>query len=121
MSESERRQKEIATATATALPAAAAARLSGSPGSPRAKGPALVPPAAAATNSARVSTGNLLPLLWVVFLALVSTIIVGVVTISGEHDVWIWARVVFSLGVFVGLLIFACTLLFVVGKLRMEE
>jgi hypothetical protein len=73
------------------------------------------------TPGGKVSTGRLLSLLWVVFAALIGSIIVGVMTISGEHDIWIWARVVFSLGVFAGLLIFACTLLFVVGKLRLEE
>ena len=77
-------------------------------------------PSPAATPK-KISSSELLTLTWVVLAILTANIIVGVLMIWGDREIWVWARVVFSLGVLSGLLIFASMLIYVIGRIRMEE
>lgn len=69
----------------------------------------------------QLSSSQLLTLTWAVLLVLMANIVVGTIMIWRSHEVWIWARVVFSLGVTAALLILDCMLIYRMGKIGMED
>jgi hypothetical protein len=76
---------------------------------------------AAASSENQLSSSQLLTLTRVVLTVLIANIIVGTIMIWCDHEIRVWARVVFSLGVTTALLILACVLVSFMGRIRMEE
>jgi flagellar biosynthesis protein FliR len=57
----------------------------------------------------------------VVVLFLIADIVVGTIMVRSHPEIWIWGGVVFSLSVMAGLLILACVLIAMMGRIRMDE
>ena len=72
----------------------------------------------AAVNTSKVSSRQLLVLTWLVVLTLIAEI---TITTWRQPEIWIWERVVLSLGALAGLLILACVLISTMGRIRMDE
>ena len=75
----------------------------------------------AAAIENQLSSSQLLKLTWTVLLVLTANILVGTIMIWRSHEIWIWARVVFSLGVTAALLILDCILIYRMGKTGRED
>jgi len=71
--------------------------------------------------SGKVTSVQMLVVICVVLLVLIVNIVVGTVLTYTPAQGWIWAGVVVSLSGTGGLLIIACVLIHMMGKIRMNE